>query len=93
MRTKILLPVAVAVVGTGVVSWTGIAAARSATTAEMQRNVDDTAASAAEIAVNVTAIADAASAGKATVDASHGSVATLAELSGDLRRTVQRFRY
>ncbi|MEU7871769.1 hypothetical protein [Dactylosporangium sp. NPDC049140] len=47
----------------------------------------------AEIAVNVTAIADAASAGKATADASHGSVATLAELSGNLRRTVQRFRY
>ncbi|MFB9446823.1 methyl-accepting chemotaxis protein [Dactylosporangium vinaceum] len=66
---------------------------QTATTAEMQRNVDDTAASTAEIAVNVTAIADAARASKATVDASHTSVADLAGLSADLRRTVQRFRY
>ncbi|GAA3454977.1 hypothetical protein [Dactylosporangium matsuzakiense] len=59
----------------------------------MQRNVDDTAASTAEIAVNVTAIADAARASKATIDASHTSVADLAGLSADLRRTVQHFRY
>src|SRR5689334_17235360 len=30
LRTKILLPVAVAIVGTGVVSWSGIAAAQAA---------------------------------------------------------------
>ncbi|MFI5908456.1 methyl-accepting chemotaxis protein [Dactylosporangium sp. NPDC051541] len=66
---------------------------QTATTAEMQRNVDDTAASTAEIAVNVNTIAAAAKAGKETVDASHGSVADLAGLSADLRRTVQRFRY
>jgi methyl-accepting chemotaxis protein len=66
---------------------------QTATTSEMQRNVDETALSTAEIAVNVTAIADAAKASKATVDSSHSSVAALAGLSADLRRTVQRFRY
>jgi methyl-accepting chemotaxis protein len=66
---------------------------QTATTTEMQRNVDKTAASTAEIALSVTAIADTAKGSKATVDSGHGSVATLAGLSADLRRTVQRFRY
>ena len=63
----------------------------------MQRNVDETAASTAEIAVNVNvtadADADADKVSKATVHDSHDSVATLAELSAELRRTMQRFRY
>jgi len=66
---------------------------QTAATGEMQRNVDETAASTAEIAVNVTAIAAAAKASESTVAAGNVSVATLAALSGELRQTVQRFRY
>ena len=66
---------------------------QSATTAEMQRNVNEAAASSTEIAANVSTMAASAQASKNGVDGSQETVATLTELAVELRQQVGRFRF
>jgi methyl-accepting chemotaxis protein len=66
---------------------------QSATTAEMQRNVNEAAASSSEIAANVSTMAASAQASKNGVDGSQETVATLTELAVELRQQVGRFRF
>jgi len=66
---------------------------QTATTAEMHRNVNATAANSADIAANVDAIAVAAQTSKAGVDGNHAVVAALTSLAGQLRGQVSHFRF
>jgi methyl-accepting chemotaxis protein len=65
---------------------------QTATTAEMYRNVNETATSSAGIAANVDAIAVAAQASKAGVEGNDAVVATLTSLAAQLRGQVAHFR-
>ncbi len=67
--------------------------AQTATTAEMNRSVSDTARSAGQIALGVATVAQAAQ--EATAGESHAKLATaeMACMSSELRTLVSPFRY
>jgi methyl-accepting chemotaxis protein len=66
---------------------------QTATTAEMQRNVNEAAHGSTEIAVNIGAVAASTDATRDGVDAGQATIAQLAQMSTDLQDLVGRFRY
>ena len=66
---------------------------QTATTAEMNRGVSDTAISTEQIAANVATVALAAQQSAEGVTQAQQATAELAKMSSDLRTLVSQFRY
>ncbi|MCU7724965.1 methyl-accepting chemotaxis protein [Actinoplanes sp. KI2] len=66
---------------------------QTATTAEMQRNVAEAAASSTRIAGTITDVADAARTTEAETSASQAAISTVATMARELRETIGRFQH